>query len=189
MTGKTHRIAGIVAGTGYFLSATSIGYQPATFAAVLIVAYFGSLIPDIDQPQADIWDSLPFGHTVGKVTDPFLKHRNISHSIFGFIIFATILYYILKLFPNYWAVNTNIVFVSGLISFASHLFLDMITNEGIPLLYPWKKMFGIPPKPFQGFRIAGGQWFENLVIFPVLNIVLIIVLIANWNHIKNILFK
>lgn len=187
MTGKTHRLGGILAAGSYYISATNISYQPATFAAVLIVAYFGSLIPDIDQPQSDIWDSLPFGHTVGKVTDPFLKHRNISHSIFGFLIFAVLLYYILKLFPSYWAIDTQIVFICGLISFASHLLFDMITNEGVPLLYPWKKMFGIPPKPFQCFRIAGGEWFENLIIFPALNIALIIVVITNWQNIKKLL--
>lgn len=189
MTGKTHRIVGIVCGTGYFLATTSSNYQPATFSAVIVASYLGSLIPDADDAGADIWHTLPLGHTAGKISDPILKHRNISHSIVGVFIYQVILFFLLELMPSYWGISTPIVLISSTVAYTSHLFADMFTIEGIPLFWPWKRKFGIPPKPFEGVRIMTGKWFENLIIFPVVNIILIILLVSYWQKIKSLILK
>ena len=170
MTGKTHRIIGLVAGGGYFLATSSVTYQPATLGAVIIASYSGSLIPDADDAGADIWHTLPFGHAVGKITDPFLKHRNISHSLVGIVIYTIILMAILRLMPTYWGISITPVIAASTIAYASHLLADSFTVEGIPFIWPWSRMLGIPPKPFDGIRIQTGKWFENLVIFPAVNI-------------------
>ena len=189
MTGKTHRILGLVAGGSYLIFSSEPSYQPATFGAVLVFSYFASLIPDLDQPTAEIWNNLPFGHLAGEAVDPFFKHRNLSHSLLGFGIFGFLFYLLINSFPSYWGINRDIVLFAFLISYLSHLLADIFTVEGIPLLYPWKKMLGIPPKPFDGIRIETGKWFENLVIFPLLNIFLLIIVIVNWEKIKNFLLK
>jgi len=75
------------------------------------------------------------------------------------------------------------------ISYASHLLADSFTVEGIPILYPWHRNFGIPPKPLEGIRIQTGEWFENLIIFPIINIALIVLVFGNWDNIKTILLK
>ncbi|TSC94239.1 MAG: Membrane protein containing DUF457, transmembrane [Candidatus Berkelbacteria bacterium Athens1014_28] len=180
---------GLISGSGYFLLTSSSNYQPATFFAVIVASYLGSLIPDADDAGADIWHTLPLGHTAGKITDPFLKHRNISHSLIGILIFCLILFWILKLMPSYWGISTFFVLISSTIAYASHLFADMFTIEGIPLLWPWKRKFGIPPKPFDGIRIETGKWFENLIIFPAVNIILIILLVSYWQKIKSLILK
>ena len=41
---------------------------------------------------------------------------------------------------------------------------DMLTREGVPLLYPWKKKFGIPP--IKLMRIKTNSWVERLFVFP-----------------------
>jgi inner membrane protein len=189
MTGKTHRLIGLVTGGGYFLATSSSSYQPATLGAVIIASYLGSLIPDADNAGSDIWHTLPLGHTVGKVTDPFLKHRNISHSLIGIILYAIILFFILKMMPAYWGISLMPVLISSVIGYSSHLLVDAITVEGIPVLWPWKRKFGIPPKPFDGIRIQTGQWFENLIIFPAINIILILLVISYWQKIKSLIFK
>lgn len=189
MTGKTHRIIGLVAGGGYFLATTSAIYQPATLGAIIVASYLGSLIPDADDAGADIWSTLPLGHTVGKVADPFLKHRNISHSLVGIIIYTIILMLLLRSMPSYWGIVTMPVAISSAIAYASHLLADAFTVEGIPFLWPWKRMLGIPPKPLDGIRIVTGKWFENLVIFPAINIVLIIFIISYWQKIKLLILK
>lgn len=189
MTGKTHRIIGIASGITYLIGSAKPEYSPATFGAVIIASYLGSLIPDIDEPAADIWDTLPFGHALGEAVDPFFKHRNVSHSILGLAIFGTITFLILKSCPAYWGINTKIVLITTLISYASHLIADMITVEGIPLFYPWHRMLGIPPKPLDGIRIMTGKWFENLIIFPAVNLWLVLTIIINWAKIKEILYK
>lgn len=189
MTGKTHRIIGLVAGGGYFLASANPTYQPATLGAVVIASYLGSLLPDIDNAGADIWHTLPFGHTVGRIADPLLQHRNFSHSLAGLAVFGGLFYLVIKHIPNYWGISIEPVLITTLIAYASHLLADSITVEGIPLLWPWQRMLGIPPKPFDGIRIQTGKWFENLVIFTLANIALIILVVSFWQKIKSMIYK
>ena len=189
MTGKTHRTIGLLTGGGYFLATAKPEYQPAIFAFASAAAYLGSLIPDADDASADIWHTLPLGHAVGKITDPLLKHRNISHSLVGILVYSFILFWILKSMPQYWGISIMPVMISSSIAYSSHLIADSFTIEGIPILWPWKRMFGIPPKPFDGIRIQTGKWFENLVIFPAANLILIILVVLYWQKIKSLFLK
>lgn len=189
MTGKTHQILGATAGLTYLISTANPIYNPATFGAVLVFSYIGALLPDIDQPTGKLWHYLPFGDSVAKIPTKFLEHRNITHSILGVCLVAAVFHILFKPFPSYWGINTQVVFVCTIISYMSHLLADMFTNEGIPLLFPYHRFFGLPPKPFDGFRVATGKWFENLIIFPCLTFYLIIFVISNLNDLKKILFK
>lgn len=188
MTGKTHKVISITFSLGYYLSAVRPEYGPATFASVIVVSYLGALLPDIDQPAGELWGKLPFGRDLSELANPFLKHRNITHSLFGVVISALIVTIILGRFPSYWGINQIQVLTAFLIGYLSHLLADMFTVEGIPLFFPYQHMFGIPPKPLEGIRITTGQWFENLVIFPLFNLLLIIIIWVNWANIKHILY-
>jgi len=189
MTGKTHQSIGLVVSLGTYLTVADAGYNPATFAAVLVIAMLGSLLPDADSAGSEIWHSIPFGHTAGKAADVFLSHRNITHSILGFGLISWGVYFLIGLAPSYWGWNAGQVFVAFLCSYGAHLVADMFTEEGIPILYPYHRMFGIPPRPFEAVRIVTGKWFENLIIFPAVNIILIIEIISRWETIKRILIK
>lgn len=189
MTGKTHQILGITSGLGWYLSSTNPQYGPATLGAVLVGSHLAALFPDLDQPAAEIWDSIPMGHIVGEITDPFIKHRNISHSLLGLTIVGFLLSILFSRFPSYWGIDKNIVLVACMIAYSSHLAADMLTSEGIPLFYPYGKMIGFPPKPFEGLRIITGKWLENLVLFPLINIILLVMVWVDWSKIKSVLFK
>jgi membrane-bound metal-dependent hydrolase YbcI (DUF457 family) len=189
MTGKTHQSIGLLSVSIFYLSMSKIEYAPASFAAVLATSYFGSLLPDIDQPAGKLWSDLPFGKTLGKISDPFLEHRNITHSFLGFGIVAALIYYLTKSFPSYWGINNLVCFGSFMIAYGIHLISDMFTSEGIPLLYPLHYSFGIPPRPFEGIRIMTGKWFENLIIFPAINLITLIFIYINWEKILKTLFK
>jgi membrane-bound metal-dependent hydrolase YbcI (DUF457 family) len=190
MTGKTHQIIGITFGLGAYFIINEPHYGPATLASVVVFSSVGALLPDLDKASAEIWHSLPIvGHTAGKVVDPFISHRNITHSIIGTALAGFLFYYLLIHFPPYWAIEIQTVFISFIIAYISHLLADSFTVEGIPLLWPVKWMAGIPPKPFEGVRIMTGKWFENLIIFPIINIVLLFLIVSNWSTIKLILFK
>lgn len=190
MTGKTHQVLGILAGGGVFFALNKeVAYNPATFFAVLFCSSFFALLPDLDRPVAKVWQTIPYGHQAGHVVDPFFKHRNFSHSIAGTFLFIYLAYFILQKFPFYWGIDINFVIISAGVAYASHLLADMFTVQGIPLLFPYRRMLGIPPKPFEGIRIETGKWFENLVLFPVLNIILIVIIVLKFDMIKSILFK
>lgn len=166
-------------------------YQPATLAAVLVGSSLAALLPDIDQPASLIWDKIPFaGHAAGEVVEKAtFGHRNLTHSLLGFAIVGGLLYWLLSGFPSYWGINIHILYISMMLSYAIHLLADSFTVQGIPLLWPWHQNFGIPPKPLDGIRIETGQWFENLVLFPILNMTLILLIVFNWSNIKLFLFK
>lgn len=189
MTGKTHQALGLTIGVVSYLNYAPQSYGPATFFAVLIACYFSSLLPDLDRPTAKLYSDIPLGHEVGHVVDPLFKHRNISHSFLGVAIFAFLIYFLFMKFPIYWGIDRYILLGVSIAAYSSHLIADMFTVEGIPLLFPLKKMFGIPPKPFEGVRIETGKWFENLVLFPIINLVLVITLVTKWDLIKIIIFK
>lgn len=189
MTGKTHQVIGLMAGMGAVLMVAEPAYQPATLGAALFLAHIGALLPDFDTATGDIWDKLPLGHVAAQAVDPFFKHRNISHSLLGAGLFAWLTWWLLSLAPSYWSVNQVVVALAFAASYLSHLAADAITAEGIPLWLPYPGMVGFPPRPFQGIRIVTGKWFENLVLFPVLNLALILVVVWNWPHLKAMLLR
>lgn len=189
MTAKTHQLLGLTTGFTYYIATTEHIYNPATFGAVLVFSYLAALLPDIDQPTGKLWHMLPFGHVFAEISNPFLEHRNITHSLIGVALVGFGLHYLFKFFPSYWGIDTQTLFIASLLAYLSHLFADMWTNEGIPLLFPYHRFFGLPPKPFDGARVATGKWFENLVIFPAVTLFFIILIVSNLQAIRTILFK
>lgn len=189
MTGKTHQTIGLTAGLVSFLVLAPAAYGPATLAFVLVGSSLASLLPDIDSPASRFWSYIPLGRIAGEVMDTVLEHRNLSHSLLGGILAGWGLRWALGFVPPYWGVDTGIVLTACLAAFASHLLADMVTVGGIPLFYPYQRTLGLPPRPFEGMRIVTGKWFENLVLYPVANLVLFSVVVSNWNSIRIVLLK
>jgi membrane-bound metal-dependent hydrolase YbcI (DUF457 family) len=189
MTGKTHQILGISSAATYFLATSANEYNASTFGAVLFVAHLAALVPDLDESTALIWEKLPLGKVFGVITDPFIRHRNFTHSIVGIGLFCMLIYWLVNQMPDYWQIDKVILFASAAIAYSSHILADMFTVEGVPLFFPFGKMVGIPPKPLHGIRIQTGEWFENLIIFPAVDIYLVALVIGYWDKIKIILFK
>lgn len=77
----------------------------------------GSLLPDIDHSGSKLGRRVPW---IGKV----LKHRGITHSLISLVLVTT---------ANKWL---------GL-GYLTHLLLDMLTKQGVQLLYPLKGMYGL----------------------------------------------
>lgn len=189
MTGKTHQVLGLTAGIGYFLAVSSSEYNPATFGAVLVGSHLSSLMPDLDRSTADFWNSLPYGKTAGRIIDPLIKHRHVSHSLAGLLVFGIAVWRLAALFPDYWNIDRSIFTLTCVLAYASHIIADLLTVNGVPLLFPYKKMFGFPPKPFENFRMMTGKWFENIVVFPLANVILLVMIAMNLEKIKSVLFK
>ena len=136
-----------------------------TAIASLIGCTIGSLIPDMDQETNRLWDLLPGGNFVGKILkNLLLQHRTISHSFIGIYLLYKILYFVTPhiLNPNY--LNINLVITSIMIGFTAHIFADMLTKEGVPLLFPLPYKIGFPP--FKALRVTTGKFMEKFLIFP-----------------------
>ena len=167
MQSRTHQ-TGALAG---LIAVKILTNQPipngATVLVALIANVVGSLLPDLDQASNRLWDLLPGGNLIGKIfRNLFLAHRTISHSLLGLGIAYVINDWIIGMIFNGNLINGEIVLWSLLIGYGSHLVLDFLTDEGIPLLFPikWK---------FRFFRINSGGWVENWIVLPLLVVAII----------------
>ncbi len=136
-----------------------------TLFACILGNVIGSQIPDMDQAGNRLWDLLPGGNNVGRILRKvFYKHRTITHSLLGlFVIYKLLDVVLSKIFAE-GVIESNLLLISIMIGYVSHLIADSLTEEGIPLLFPFKFTFGFPPvKPW---RMKTGKWFENLVVYP-----------------------
>jgi len=128
--------------------------NPYLFVLILVLA--GSL-PDIDHTKSRIGRKL---FIISWIINFFFGHRRLIHSI----IFASILSLVIKMvFNEYW--------IPFYIGYLSHLFLDVLTKQGLNIFYP--SNFKL-----DGFIKTNGL-FEKVFLFIlfVLNVYLIIKLL------------
>lgn len=165
MTSRTHDVFAFAS-----LVTVAVNYPPAslnmsTLVVSLIGNIVGSLLPDIDQATNRLWDLLPAGNLLGRVFRKlFLSHRTLSHSFLGIFLVHKLLWWLLPKILNPDYLNIDLIYYSVMIGFISHLFLDLFTEEGLPLLFPIKWKFGIPP--IHHWRIKTGKAFEKYIVFP-----------------------
>lgn len=170
MTGRTHDLAAFTA-LSYItltqpLQELSLGTILIAFGANMV----GGLAPDLDQPTSSLWHRVRAGSLIGRIIYPlFGGHRFISHSIIGIIFFGVVLNLFLKAASQVVLVDMEIVWWSFMIGFVSHLFMDMLTREGVPWLFPIPIRFGIPP--FRFLRMKTGGMLEKSFVFPLLLVV------------------
>ena len=120
-----------------------------TSISAIVANIIGALIPDMDQATNRLWDLLPGGDYLGKIFRRiFLGHRTITHSLLGVYLIYQILNFILPRILNPAYVDIQIILASMMIGYISHLAGDALTKEGLPLLFPLKWHFGIPPFKF-----------------------------------------
>lgn len=181
MTDKTHQLIGITAATAFYLTQHTDQLLTWPIAgSVLAGAILGSVAPDLDQPTANLWDEIPLGKLIGRITSRCLGgHRNLSHSLLGIALFTGLAYWLSRFIPTHWWIDRPTLLMSFIIGFVAHLAADAITVMGIPLLWPFGGNMGFPPRPFEGIRIITGKWFENLIVLPVAFLVLLALIWAN----------
>lgn len=137
---------------------------PTIFTSI-VGNVIGSLAPDLDQASNRLWDLLPGGNLVGRVLrHAFIGHRTISHSLLGGYLLYRFLVWVLPVVFNESYVDINILLVSIMIGFVSHLIADGVTKEGIPLFFPLPFKVAFPP--FRFLRVTTGSAVENWVVLP-----------------------
>jgi len=167
MTSRTHDLFAFAS-----LLTVAKYYPPSSPNLITIISAFianiiGALTPDLDQAGNRLWDLLPAGNFLGKILRKlFLSHRTISHSLLGVYLFHRLLVFILPKILNPDFINTQIIYFSLMIGLISHILLDALTEEGVPLFFPFKFKIGFPP--ISSWRIKTGRWFEKYVIFPAI---------------------
>jgi inner membrane protein len=170
MTGRTHDLAAFTA-LGYVVATQPLSeFSLATGLVAVAANLIGGLAPDIDQPSATFWYRMPAGSVISRILYPLLGgHRFISHSIIGVIGFGIALKAFLTAISGVLLVDMEILWWAFMIGFISHLFMDMLTHDGVPWLFPIPIKFGFPP--FKFLRMKTGGMMEKSVVFPGLMLV------------------
>lgn len=153
MSGANHVAGGIVF-TGLYLSMFDVNiYSKPQY---LGLAIFFSLLPDIDHTKSIVGKMF---YPVAKWLDRRFGHRTITHSLLAYFGLALLIGVVEKT----W-LNTTIATSIFLWSYASHLILDMLTLQGVPLLYPFKKNpCVIPGNP--AYRMKSGNFKAESIAF------------------------
>jgi inner membrane protein len=186
MTARTHdafAFASLVTIAAYY-PPTSLNLL--TLFAAIVGNNIGALIPDMDSAGNRLWDLLPAGNFLGRIFKRiFYKHRTLSHSIIGLLLIYKGLLWLLPQFLNPSFIEPKIVLYSIIIGYISHLLADSLTKEGLPLFFPFKFDFGIPP--LSALRITTGKWIEKYIVFPGVWIYLFVFIYYNQGRITEII--
>ena len=166
MLARTHDLAAFTALSAVVVIAGPGAVTLSTVLVALFANQLGGILPDIDQPTAPLWRNLPTGHIVGKLFSKMSGgHRFISHSLLGGALFAFLGHLLLVfLHPIMPHVDITLVWWAFVIGLASHLVMDMLTREGLPLFLPFPAKLGFPP--IKRLRITTGKAVELFVVFP-----------------------
>lgn len=172
MTARTHDIIAFASLVSVATIRPPESLNLLTLVSAIIAADVGALIPDMDQAGNRLWDLLPSGDFLGKYFRKiFYKHRTLSHSLLGGFLIYKFLSWILPKFLNPGFIDPNIILISVMVGYISHLVADAFTKDGLPLLFPFKFEVGIPP--IKGFRIKTGGILEKYVLFPTIIVYLV----------------
>lgn len=166
MKGKHHMIAGAV--TGACVATSAIiegGYGMGPIVCSIVGATVGSLFPDIDSSTSKLGSKFKI---VSKIINNMFGHRGLLHC-------PLLIIGLFFLFRNlFWQWNIEeyaIVYIAFLFGMLMHLFCDMTTRGGIPILYPfYTTKFSITPMK------SGSKW-EPLMLGIVIAIAIICFLI------------
>lgn len=128
MSGTNHVTGGIVF-TGIFASFWNINI----FATPELLAATGffSILPDVDHLKSPIGKVF---YPLAKFLDRRYGHRTITHSLIVYIPGIFIIMFIEKTFGSTFSYTLVFAF-----AYFSHLLFDMLTKQGVPLFYPFKR--------------------------------------------------
>lgn len=168
MLGRTHELAavGAVISTAIIFPVADMTVETATVS--LLVALVGGLTPDIDKPGSKLWSHIPAGGCLSRLINPFFAggHRHLTHSLLGLAIFGGLMRVLLEVLPLGEAIDVTIVFISFMVAFASHIATDMLTKDGVPLLFPFPLHLGFPPFEFLRMKTNGAA--EKVLVVPAI---------------------
>lgn len=166
MTARTHDVSAF---TGLLLAILYIKLPEISVGTMFVAIganFLGGLFPDLDKPTSKFWQNIRGGSIFGRIISPFLGgHRHLTHSLIGLIITYLCLGYFLPLTSSVIRVDMDIIKWAFMIGMGSHLIIDALTAEGIPLFFPIKNNVGFPPIKF--LRIRTNGFVEKYLFFRV----------------------
>lgn len=162
MDGRTHFVAGVVVGAA--VGGQVFGLREFDLVLAGLTGGVAALLPDVDTGESAAWRLvggavglnalihavrgewaraamllLGLGVAIRLLTG--LGHRGAAHSLAGMAGMALLLALLVGAYTGTgWPAADLAIFAAG---YLSHLWLDMLTPAGVPLLWPWPRRFGL----------------------------------------------
>lgn len=170
MTARTHDLAAFTALNLAFMMYPLVTLNAATLLVVIGANFIGGLAPDLDNSSTHLWKQFRGGSIIAKILSPLLGgHRLISHSLVGLALAGLLARLALNAMNPFLIVDMQLVWSAFMIGYISHLAMDFITKEGLPLFFPIPWKFGFPP--FKFLRFKTGSMAEKGMVFPALMLI------------------
>lgn len=136
---KTHVTGGLLTGISLLNLAVdklNLNSDITSVEGVIFISgtVIGSLFPDIDHRGSYIGRK---AKVTSAITHFLFGHRGVTHSPIAMGIFTFLLYFLSKAFIV--SPLVKLWFVGFFLGILSHIFLDMLTKGGVPLLFPFSK--------------------------------------------------
>ena len=159
MLAPTHLIGG-VAFTG--IAAALCGENILQTKTNIVCVLLFSLLPDIDNPHSPIsWLCKPLSKWIFR----HYGHRTVTHSVAALAVVVSVTFVLGHFTPL--SISATIC---GLAYF-SHLMLDMMTLDGVPLQYPFnREKWFLPDNPQYRFRTGGQGEIAVFGVFSALTV-------------------
>ncbi|MGN6247365.1 MAG: metal-dependent hydrolase [Ginsengibacter sp.] len=155
MSGSNH-VAGGTVFTGIFLSMYDINIFSSP--NYIFFTVFFALLPDVDHVKSFIGKLF---YPIAKYLNRKFGHRTITHSLIFYLVGYVIVAFIEKALTKGTIISRIYLWAYG-----SHLIFDMLTKQGVPLFYPFKKNpCVIPANP--AYRFRGSDFKTEATIFLV----------------------
>lgn len=151
----TAHVLGVEAVLARSIQGPAVVTAAAAAAIVAPVGAIAALLPDLDEPGTVLGGLLPrWWHRLTP------GHRRSTHSLLAVGLVGMLLHLALgALGVTGFALGLLTALV--VVGMLSHLAADAITEHGVPLLWPWRRHFGLPL-----FRT--GSPMEHVVVLLVL---------------------
>lgn len=126
MMAFSHVALGVISASAAQVAVTDAGLSPLA----LVAAGAGSLAPDIDSPHSWLGRRLPF---ISWPLAGLIGHRGLTHSLLMVVAIAAAL---VIYAPPLWA-------QAFLVGYLVHIGADMLTNSGVPLMWPSERRYRV----------------------------------------------
>jgi inner membrane protein len=141
MNYKAHKIGGTCSGviaSALLFKGNTTALTLCSSALLIAGANIGSVMPDIDKPTSKVGKKLLF-KPISIVLNKTFGHRTVTHSLLLSLIFLSLLIGSSYIFvDNMFYLYSNFT-IGFSIGYLSHLLMDSMTVQGIPVLYPFVK--------------------------------------------------
>lgn len=159
MLTRSHRLCSIALVELGLIASNAFIADPASNLITLLATGVGASLPDIDEYNSTTSRKSPINFSL------FLRHRGVTHSFLGWLVFSIGLYFIMNHFipiqfrswqlPNWW----GSIWLGLILGYFLHLVEDSFSKRGVDWWAPFVKK----RRHHSIFRYKVGGFFEKFI--------------------------